>query len=172
MTDTVTQLLDAAEARIRGGGFHAMSFRDLADDLGIKSASVHYHFRHKADLGVALVQRYAKGFFDMLDTVADDADAATRLAAMTAAYRASLADANRACLCGVLSGEVFGLPDALAGEVRAFLTDNVDWLARAMPRDKAALAVSALQGTMLLAVNMGDPGVFDGAAAELARSLV
>ena len=29
---------------MRRGGFHGFSFRDLAADVGIKSASVHYHF--------------------------------------------------------------------------------------------------------------------------------
>ena len=45
MTDTRLDILDTAEQRMRDVGYHSVSFRDLADDLGIKSASVHYHFR-------------------------------------------------------------------------------------------------------------------------------
>ena len=58
--DRVGALLNAAERRVRRSGYNAVSFRDLADDVGIKSASVHYHFPQKADLGVALVERYAR----------------------------------------------------------------------------------------------------------------
>jgi len=43
---------------MRAGGFHACSFREIATDVGIKSASVHHHFPAKADLGAALVARY------------------------------------------------------------------------------------------------------------------
>jgi AcrR family transcriptional regulator len=56
---TVEVLLDAAEKRIRKCGYNAVSFRDLAVDADIKSASVHYHFPRKEDLGLALVQRYS-----------------------------------------------------------------------------------------------------------------
>jgi len=37
-------------------GFTAMSFRDLACDVAIKSASMDYHFPTKHDLGEALVK--------------------------------------------------------------------------------------------------------------------
>ena len=35
-------ILDAAEKRVRHAGYSKMSFRDVAKDVGIKSASVHY----------------------------------------------------------------------------------------------------------------------------------
>jgi TetR/AcrR family transcriptional repressor of nem operon len=61
------KILDAAEKRVRGAGFSAMSFRDLASDVGIKSASVHYHFPTKPDLGEALVDRYTSQFKEHLE---------------------------------------------------------------------------------------------------------
>jgi len=66
MTDTRTKILDLAEKLIRQHGYHAVSFRDLADELGIKSASIHYHFRHKEDLGEAVIARYAEAFHEGL----------------------------------------------------------------------------------------------------------
>jgi TetR/AcrR family transcriptional regulator, transcriptional repressor for nem operon len=57
-SERVDQLLDATERRMRAGGYHAVSFRDVAADVGIRSASVHHHFPQKADLGTALVRRY------------------------------------------------------------------------------------------------------------------
>jgi TetR/AcrR family transcriptional regulator, transcriptional repressor for nem operon len=43
---------------MRGGGYHAASFRDIAAAVAIKSASVHYHFPTKEDLGAAVLRRY------------------------------------------------------------------------------------------------------------------
>lgn len=40
-------LLQAAENKVRLGGYSNFSFRELATEIGIKSASVHYHFPAK-----------------------------------------------------------------------------------------------------------------------------
>ena len=44
-------LLKVAEDKVRKGGYNNFSFREIANEVGIKSASVHYHFKTKADLG-------------------------------------------------------------------------------------------------------------------------
>ncbi|MGI9521911.1 MAG: TetR/AcrR family transcriptional regulator, partial [Hyphomicrobiaceae bacterium] len=73
MSDTLSTLLDCAEDAIRLRGYHAVSFRDLAEKLGIKSSSVHYYFRQKEDLGLALVQRYRDRFYSDLEAQAAQA---------------------------------------------------------------------------------------------------
>ena len=52
---TREQLLAAAADLLQRVGYASFSFRDLADAVGIRAASVHYHFPTKADLGLALV---------------------------------------------------------------------------------------------------------------------
>ncbi|HXO90941.1 MAG TPA: TetR/AcrR family transcriptional regulator, partial [Stellaceae bacterium] len=101
MNETAQKLMDLAEAHIRHAGYRGFSFRDLAAELGIKSASVHHHFPTKATLAAAVVQRYADRF---LATVAsrpneteDDAISAYR-----SAFRKALERDGRMCLCGVL----------------------------------------------------------------------
>lgn len=53
--DTRTQILKLADNYIRKDGFNAFSFRDISSRLGIKSASVHYHFPTKTDLAASVV---------------------------------------------------------------------------------------------------------------------
>ncbi|MEM7508979.1 MAG: TetR/AcrR family transcriptional regulator [Pseudomonadota bacterium] len=173
MSDRVEQLLDAAEARIRGSGFHAVSFRDLADDLGIKSASVHYHYRRKEDLGAAVVERYQKRVFAMVEARIEAGD--TPLAAYCATYRAALAEGDRVCLCGVMGAEMQGLPAPVQEVVRSFMRTNVEWLEGIYtqvgcddPRARALLTLAALQGAMMLAVSLGDTTTFDRIAAQVA----
>ena len=50
MNETAERLMDLAEARIREAGYRGFSFRDLAAEIGIKSASVHHHFPTKAGM--------------------------------------------------------------------------------------------------------------------------
>jgi AcrR family transcriptional regulator len=58
MSDVNTAILNAAEARMRLGGFNGFSFRDIAADVGVKSSSVHYHFPTKETLAAAVIHRY------------------------------------------------------------------------------------------------------------------
>ena len=172
------QLLDAAEARIRGGGFHAVSFRDLASDFGIKSASVHYHFPKKEDLGVAVVERYAARAMKIL-TETPPTSPAEALARLVDIYRAALTGSGKPCLCGVMGAEALGLPEPVADAVRAFLVANVEWLqghlaagGLAKARSRAVLAVASLQGALLLAVNLGDTDVFEAAVERLSSAVL
>lgn len=177
---TSEKLLDAAETRMRSGGFHAVSFRDLADDLAIKSASVHYYYRHKEDLGAAVVARYRERFLSALDQAVPDAAPPTaRVAAMVDAFRTALAQADQVCLCGVMGAEVLGLPDKVRAEVRSFLQSCTDWLEQGYlaaghgPNQAHARALSvlaALEGAMILAVNLDDHRVFEAVADQVRRT--
>ena len=173
-TDTRRRLIDAATTSVRMRGYHAVSFRDLADDLGIRSASVHYHFARKEDLGLALVEAYSAAFFDALDARERGArTTAARLRAFRDVYRDALHASEHHCLCGMLGAEARGLPAELAAAVNAFFEANVARAADALGgQGRAARArqfVATLQGAMMLAGSLGDPTVFDDATDALLK---
>ena len=177
--DTKTALMDAAEQQLRKNGYNAISFRDLAQAQGIKSASVHYHFPKKEDLGLALVARYADRFFDDLAarTVPTDTPA-QRLSAFCAAYRAALVGAEAMCLCGMLGAETRSLPDRLSEAVATFFEQNMAWVAAALPPDwpaerrqaRARYMVSALQGAMMVSTVAGSVAAFDDTVEQVLAS--
>jgi len=164
---------------MRSGGYHAVSFRDLAADVGIKSASVHYHFPQKEHLGRALVARYAERFAQILaDTCADSSNYRARVRAICEAYERALTSGGAVCLCGLLGSEAAGLPQAVVLEVSAFFHAQTHWLAvgsfpdapthspvDAQCTNAAALArarvlIATLQGAMMMAVVARDPQQF------------
>ena len=122
--------------------YHAVSFRDLATEIGIKSASIHYYFPQKADLGRELVARYADRFLQSLDAALavepgaghpdprhlDPTDnmRAARLNPRRASVlrRVALIEGEAPCLCGVLGGEAGGFPPELGAQITAFLSDR------------------------------------------------
>ena len=57
MSDTATKILDIGQELIQTRGYTAMSFQDIAVQVGIKKPSVIHHFPSKSDLGVAIIQR-------------------------------------------------------------------------------------------------------------------
>src|SRR6185295_2042375 len=71
-SETAEQILDLAETLIQTRGYSAFSYQDIADSLGIRKASIHYHFPSKTDLGIAVVDRYVARFGGALAAIAAD----------------------------------------------------------------------------------------------------
>lgn len=171
------EILEAAEIRIRKGGFEAVSYRDLAADVGIKAASVHYHFPQKALLGAAVVERYTDKFSAALGPVdLNQATVEDHLQRLCNCYAAAVRNDGLMCLCCILGAESKDLPDPVSEAVSRFFTRLLDWAEAALGDrvDAAALAVHAigtLQGTMILAVTLNRPELMDEAANRL-RQLV
>ncbi len=184
--DTRNDLLDIAQHLVQERGFNAISYADLSARLGIRNASVHYHFPSKADLGVALVQRYRARLerqLAQLDTTG--APPAERLRAYLHGYRAVVHEDGRICLCAVLAGDYNTLPEAMQREVRAFFDLNERWLTQVLtegrargdlrypgaPQDAASSVLATLEGAMLLARSYRDPGRFHAAGQRLLDAL-
>jgi len=56
--NTKDQIVDLALELISQKGYGGFSYQDIADVMGIKKASIHYHFASKDDLAVAVVDRF------------------------------------------------------------------------------------------------------------------
>ena len=65
-SETATRLMDAAQLLIMERGYNAFSYKDLAESVGIRTASIHYHFPSKGDLGLAVMGRYLGKLDDAL----------------------------------------------------------------------------------------------------------
>src|SRR2546423_15142856 len=84
---TSERILDIAERLLQTRGFNNFSYADIATELGITTASLHYHFPGKAELGQALITRYAKRFPDALSQIDRNLpDAYTKLEAHPRLY--------------------------------------------------------------------------------------
>ncbi len=56
--DSTQRILDVAESLFMDRGYNAITLRDIADELGIKQASLYYHFPGgKEQIFVAMVER-------------------------------------------------------------------------------------------------------------------
>ena len=174
-SDKAIEILDAAEIRIRRGGFEAVSYRDLAADVGIKAASVHYHFPQKALLGAAVVNRYSDKLLATLGRVdLTQATVEEHLQRLCDAYRLAVQNDGMICLGCMLGAESKDLPDAVSAAARRFFKRLLDWIESALGdrADAATLAVhtiGTLQGTMILAVTLKRPELMDEVADRLKR---
>jgi TetR/AcrR family transcriptional repressor of nem operon len=178
---TADQILDVAEALVQRRGFNGFSYAHIAAELGITTASLHYHFRGKAELGEALVARYAVRFAHALDVIdRTKSHAPDKLAAYADLYSGVLRD-ERMCLCGMLAAEYETLPEAMGQAIVRFFDANLTWLAGVLaggraantlafdgdPSSGAQSILAGLEGAMLVARPYGDPNRFDIAAGRL-----
>lgn len=173
MSDTRETIMTVARGMAQAHGYGGLSFRELARAIGIKSASIHYHFPTKGDLGAALAQRYAEDARAALEAIrAESSNLGTRLRRYAGIFRVALANGNRMCLCGFLAAEHDDLPESVKAQVRAFADVNIDWLARilaeaepgATQRSKQRHARSifaAISGAQLIARSRDDIALYD-----------
>src|SRR5215475_5786775 len=115
------EILDVSEALIRTSGFNGFSTRDVAEAVGIKAASVHYHFPTKADIGVAVTQRYTERFLlELGEPAAFKGNLAKAIAHYADAFRRALKRDGKLCICAVLGAEIGGLPVDVGEQTRMF----------------------------------------------------
>jgi TetR/AcrR family transcriptional repressor of nem operon len=184
-TDTKTRILDSAERLVQSRGFNGFSYADVATELGITKASLHYHFASKAELGWALIERYADRFAAALEEIdAVGADAPAKLEAYARIY-ADVLRKKRMCLCGMLAADYDTLPGPMRDAVVAFFDDNEAWLTHIFEQgeaegslhldgsahDAARALIGGLEGAMLVARPYGDVTRFEASATRLLASL-
>lgn len=171
--DTREAILEAGRLAVQAHGYNALSFRELAKEVGIKSASVHYHFPTKGDLAEALAGRYAdeaEAFLADLSASGQGHDAL--VTAYAGAFRVALANDNRMCLCGIMTAEYDELPPLARSEVDRFARVNTEWLTGLLaarrpgePKDalqqRAVAIFAAIEGAQLIARGRKDIAVFD-----------
>jgi len=184
--ETREQILDVAQALSQQMGFNAFSYRDISARVGIRAASIHYHFPSKEDLGVALVERYRQRF-NRERAVIDNrsASASERLKKYARLFRDTVHDDGKMCLCGMLASEFAALPNAMQVSVRGFFDENETWLGSVLDvgrargeldfagsvEKQAAYVFSMLEGAMLGARVSKKTAKFDDVITILIKGL-
>ena len=182
MIETRTRLLDIGEEAVRSRGFAGFSYADLARDVGIRKASIHHHFPTKADLGLALTQRYAENLAATLDAIREGSGTAGEaLRKAIGVYRASTEGGRSLCLCVALATDTALLSEEVRVALEAANQATVQWFQRALetaqsdgsvtgvtdPAEEAHAILALLQGAQLLAKAAASTTAFDCAVASL-----
>ncbi|URQ60097.1 TetR/AcrR family transcriptional regulator [Pantoea alhagi] len=166
------EILSAARLTAQAHGYTGLNIRGLAEEVGIKAASIYYHFPSKAELGAAVAQRYWEDTARDLALLREtEGDALKSLGRYPHIFRRSLEKENRLCMGSFMSAEYDDLPEPVKKEVQKFADVNVAWLNTQLqdaglisPEDgeKRARAIfSAIAGAQLMARSRNDIHLFD-----------
>ena len=165
-------ILAAAKLVVQAHGYAGLNFRDLAQEVGIKAASIYYHFPSKADLAAAVAKRYWEDSAAYLESLLQNSsrplDALRRY---PETFRWALENDNRICLCSFMSAQFDDLPDLVKTEVQAFADVNIAWLKKTLVAAKvvshreaerrARAIYSGIMGAQLMARSRADITLYD-----------
>lgn len=168
--NTARDILDVAREIVRNRGYSAFSYADIAERVGIRKASIHYHFPSKEELVKKLVQEYRENMARQCDRIAQSpASPDEQLRQFAQLYQNGL-EQNQICLCAMLAADFAVLPQPVQAEIRAFFQQTETWLAALFqkgcdakiwqchpsPEREAKGTIAMLQGAQLLARSAED----------------
>ena len=171
-SDSREKILAAARRIAQAHGYSGLNFRDLAEDVGIRAASIYHHFPSKADLVAAVARRYWEDSAAALEALsAGSSDPSRCLHQYPDTFRKALVNDNRLCLCSFLAVEYDDLPDPVKKEVQTFTDVHVAWLSRVLSaaavvsseesEGRARAIFAAVAGAQLVARSRSDVSLYD-----------
>ena len=170
--NTKEKIVALAQEAIASRGYSAFSFRELAAELGIKSASIHYHFPTKTHLGVEVARTYRGQLQQAFENIATGyaEDPRRAIEGLIAVYRFEVRSSQRMTVCTMLGAEIKNLPIEIQAEMASFYELNIGWLAnqfqkldyeRDAAHEKACQFFALLQGGLMGAKGQNNPAYFD-----------
>lgn len=179
------EILALADSLVKSVGYDGFSYADLSEKLGITKASIHHHFPHKEDLGLALCdsyERYQAEKFAALE--AQDGPAWDKLERWLKMGGELVKDHGKNCPVAALKGQLHTLPPSVQARLKALDEQELGFFTRVLEAGRAsgelafegeasaeaALLVCAYKGALSFARVQGC-GFFTRILSQMKRSL-
>ena len=160
--DTREQIIQLADSLIREKGYNAFSFYDISKSVGIKTASIHYHFPSKSDLGAAVIEKYINNL-KIIRKDSENKSPIENLDMLFSIY-SIIKNENKVCLFGSLAPDFNTLDEKMQESLKIFSDAMIDWVSHflevgrksqvfqfeGLPRTKAIMIIGNLLSVVLL----------------------
>lgn len=185
IVNTREKILDSTRGLIQRRSFHGFSFQDLADEVGIRKASLYHHFASKDAVAIAMLDHASDWVREQLKR-SDGREPIERLEGYFAMFRLLHGKAERMCPGGSFASVYGAISSSLQTALHRFANMHLDWVEGVVregvergqfdigdqrPRDVAAQIVAGVQGALLMGRLSSDPHMLDAVAEGLRRSL-
>ncbi|AXR59733.1 TetR/AcrR family transcriptional regulator [Leptospira mayottensis] len=159
--DTKEKIVTIARDYFQSVGFRSFSFQDIANDLGIKKASIHYYYPSKEELGLEILEAYDKDFKKYIENIRERSPR-VRLFGLFKLYVSYAGENGNICPFGVVGTEYHVLSQTIRDKTLILQDQHRDFLIQTLydgvkdgsflltlsVRDTADLFISAIQGAM------------------------
>lgn len=158
------EALSCGQKLLQTQGFNGFSFQDIADSLGIRKASLHYHFKSKQDLALALIEDF-QSRFSLWTTKVEQKNDSEQVQLYLELFSSMLQDHKKVCPVGAFCLEIQSLDAEVIRSLQAFFELQRKWLVKRISKictpkkiDKfggeevlAGFIMSSIQGSLLTA---------------------
>lgn len=191
--ETRARIMDAAEGLVLEQGFGGTSVDAVILEAGVTKGAFFHHFKSKADLGYALVERYARRDAEHLGSTLERAERLSRdplqqvliLVALFEEEFEALTEPSGGCLFASYCYQQRILDDATMEVVRAGmlrwrerLAEKLQEAAEQHPpvdgvdlESLADMLLTLFEGALILSRTMNEPGLVAGQLAHFRRYL-
>ncbi|ADO56597.1 MULTISPECIES: TetR/AcrR family transcriptional regulator [Paenibacillus] len=174
--NTVQEIMDIGLTLVQERGYNGFSYADIAEAIGIRKASIHYHFPSKQDLVQAVLNRYRREFMDKLQQINDQPLSwRQKIQSFFLLYREPLENNTKLCLCSMMAAELNSFPIEIRDELNLFFDANTLWVENVLDQGKSAgeftfsnaaleqakILIAFVQGAQLLSRTSSEKGYFD-----------
>ncbi|MEE4570614.1 TetR/AcrR family transcriptional regulator [Paenibacillus polymyxa] len=174
--NTVQEIMDIGLTLVQERGYNGFSYADIAEAIGIRKASIHYHFPSKQDLVQAVLNRYRREFMDKLQQINDQPLSwRQKIQSYFLLYREPLENNTKLCLCSMMAAELNSFPIEIRDELNFFFDANTLWVENVLDQGKSAgeftfsnaaleqakILIAFVQGAQLLSRTSSEKGYFD-----------
>lgn len=150
---------------MRGVGYSNFSYKDIASDLGIRNAAVHYHYPAKEDLGIAVIQQERRRFNKWIDRkIIREMASWEKLEWFFSIYTHYMERGGKVCIPSSLATSYHIIPSQMQTEVTGLIDDLLNWLTQTLEEGrkmnqfvyngsasaKANAILGSIQGSMQL----------------------
>ncbi|HEY1047000.1 MAG TPA: TetR/AcrR family transcriptional regulator [Bacteroidia bacterium] len=125
---TRKEIIQLADGLIRAKGYNAFSFYDISKAVGIKTASIHYHFPSKSDLGVAVVDRQLETLNELI-LKSEKWTPLKKLDQLINIY-SKIMDDDKVCLVGSLSTDLNTVDESIRKHLKVFAEQMLEWVSK------------------------------------------
>jgi TetR/AcrR family transcriptional regulator, transcriptional repressor for nem operon len=177
-TSTREEILRVTRNLIQTRSYLGFSFQDVAEQVGIRKASLYHHFRTKEALGVQVLREASRAFLRWSDEASVNAE--VKLNAYFDLYRWDLRAGAAMCPAGAMAPGWDCIEPQLQGAVLGLRDQQIRWLTgvfSADPRnrrragDLAAFVFAACQGALLSARMTGAVEDFECVIAHVRTAI-
>lgn len=112
------EILQTADQLMMEKGYNAFSFYDIAEKVGIKTASIHYHFPAKKDLGIAIISQHKEDLTKVFERYAERSPV-DKLELFFKIYT-RVKENHHVCIMGSLASDVNTISDDMRDTLHDF----------------------------------------------------
>jgi TetR/AcrR family transcriptional regulator, transcriptional repressor for nem operon len=177
-TSTREEILRVTRNLIQTRSYLGFSFQDVAEQVGIRKASLYHHFRTKEALGVQVLREASRAFLRWSDEASVNAE--VKLNAYFDLYRWDLRAGAAMCPAGAMAPGWDCIEPQLQGAVLGLRDQQIRWLTgvfstdprnRRRAGDLAAFVFAACQGALLSARMTGAVEDFECVIAHVRTAI-